>query len=191
MDMQLYIDAFLKPAETFAAQKANADLGKGILNFALGGLIYGILLFIITAILSAATGNLAGIVVGAVYIVAAPIVVVIAELIGLLVPFVLSKFAGGTGSYSSLFYLTSLYEVPVLALQAIPVVGWLVSFYSIYLFYHALKESQGLSSGRARAVVLIPLALVVIAAVLLMVLGLFALGGFMSSSAAVPKVYPY
>ncbi len=190
MDFKLYTDAFLKPKETFAAQKANAELGKGILNFVLGGFLYGIVAFVLVAALSLAGGNPAGIVVGAIYIVAAPILVVIFELIMLIVPFILSKIVGGTGSYTSLFYLTSLYSVAALVLQAIPLVGFFVSLYTVYLFYLAVKESQGLSQNRALAVVLIPLVLVIVVVVLLLVLGLFALGGVVSSAAA-PKVYPY
>lgn len=184
MDMQLYIDSFLKPGQTFAAQKANADLGKGVMNFAIGGLISGVVMFILFAITSLAQGNILGLVVGAVYIVAMPILVVILELIFLLVPFVLSKLAGGTGSYTSLFYLTSLYSVVALALSAIPMVGFFVSLYTIYLFYLVVKESQGLSQNRALVVVLVPLILAIIVAALVVVLGIATLDGLAAATVA-------
>ncbi len=179
MNFNVWINAFLKPKETFASEKANASLGKGVLYILIGSLIYGIITLIgqlITGIISSdALGMISGLI-GAVII--TPLIILILDLIFVGVYFVIAKIFGGKGSYTSILYLDSLYTIPQLALMGIfalvPIVGGILNLlllaYSIYLFYLVIKESQELSSGKAIIVTLIPIVLVILLVVLLAIL---------------------
>ena len=91
-----------------------------------------------------------------------PVFQVIISILGAGILFVIAKVLGGKGSYSSIFYLASLYAVPLAFVSWIPIVSLLASLYSIYLIYLVIKISQDRSSERAIATVLIPIILVFI-----------------------------
>lgn len=176
-----WINAVTKPKETFAAEKANASIGTGAIYYLIGGLISGVIFFIINMIFSTATGGatvaaVAG-VTGIIGIIITPILTVIASFIIVGIYFILAKIFGGTGSYSSLFYLMSLYAVPLSIFSQIPILGLLVGLYALYLDFLVIKESQQLSTGKAIAVILIP---IIIIAILVIILGVAILSLYTS-----------
>lgn len=100
----------------------------------------------------------------------------IAFLIGVGIIHLIASVLGGKGDFGRYAYLSAAISAPIGIVNAflafIPVVGGCVGFllliYSIVLNYFAIKVSYSLSSGRAIAVILIPL-VVGLAAVLCIV----------------------
>lgn len=105
--------------------------------------------------------------------IAAIIMVPLGFLIGTFILHLLAKMLGGQGEYSTFAYLASTYQAPLTIassiLAVIPVLGGCVSFlltiYGYVLSFFAVKANYGLTSGRALAVVLIPLVLVFLLAI--------------------------
>jgi hypothetical protein len=89
-------------------------------------------------------------------------------LIGSFIYHLLAKVMGGVGEYSTLAYLMATYQAPLTiassVLSIIPALGgclaFLLSIYSYVLSYYAIKANYGLSSGKAIAIVLIPIVVI-------------------------------
>jgi Yip1 domain len=89
-------------------------------------------------------------------------------LVGIL--FLFARLFGGTGTFLQQAYAFALYHVPIQGVSAvlglIPFLGGLAGFalgiYSIVLAVFAVAASQRLMTGRAVAVVLLPLAIVLV-----------------------------
>jgi hypothetical protein len=92
--------------------------------------------------------------------------------IGSLVFYGLAKMFGGEGDLQGLMRGNAYAAVPS-ALGGIPVLGWVISLWGVYLFILNVRENMKLSTGAAAAVVLIPV-VIAIALVLLIVLVLVA-----------------
>lgn len=103
-------------------------------------------------------GSIAGAFCGA--LIAAPILF----LIGSGIYFLLAKLFGGTGNFEEQTYLLAASAAPITIVSSlvgiIPLLGGCVGFllfiYQLVLNYFALKVTHGLTSGKALAVVLIP-----------------------------------
>jgi len=187
-----WINAFTKPQETLSKEKKNATIMEGAKNYALVGLVFGLLFGVILAVFAGALGAsipgmgwLAGL--GVLAIVIMPIAMilfmVVGTLIGAAITHVVAKLLGGTGKLEQLYYLTSIWMVPALVVsmvvQIIPVIGAILSFaigiYAIYLNILTVKETYGFSTLRAIAVMILPLVVIfVLLFVLLMAVGLTA-----------------
>lgn len=82
----------------------------------------------------------------------------------------LASVLGGSGDFGKMGYLRATYQAPLLVLSSliglVPFLGGCISFllwiYGFVLTYFAVKVNYNLTSGRAIAVVLIPLAVVVL-----------------------------
>ena len=120
--------------------------------------------------------------------VAAIITVPVVFLIGTFILHLLAKMLGGQGEYSTFAYLSSAFQAPLTIvssiLAVIPFLGGcvalIIGIYGYVLSFFAVKANYGLTSGRALAVVLIPLVLVsvlMICAVAVIVGGIAALSG--------------
>ncbi|MDI6826564.1 MAG: YIP1 family protein [Candidatus Aenigmarchaeota archaeon] len=73
-----------------------------------------------------------------------------------------TKMFGGKNDYSATYKVTVYSSTPTLVIGWIPYVGWLVSFYSLYLFIKGLSILHDISMSRAFLVILIPIIIVVI-----------------------------
>lgn len=108
------------------------------------------------------------------------------------VQYIIAKILGGKADFKTHAYLTALTEagngwvVSLLAVfSLVPCVGWvlrpiamLVSFYSIFLNFRAIKIAHDLDTPRAAAVVLVPIVISVVALIFLFLafyLGIFSL----------------
>lgn len=196
--IQTWIKAFLKPKETFVQEKTNASIGKAILYIVIGSIIGGILGSIYSLLVSLVFGfGLFSLPVFVFTLIANivlfPIASVIFSFISIGFFFIIAKLLGGKGNFSTLFYFVSLYFVPLTTIMYllifIPVIGVLFIFvlllYSLYLFYHALKESQELSGGKAILAIIIPIiVLFVLSFVLFLLIGFAALAFFFQPSIA-------
>jgi len=111
-------------------------------------------------------GPLLGMVTGSVGL-AAIISVPVGFLIGTFIIHLIAKMLGGQGDYGKYAYLTSTFQAPLTIassiLSIIPFlggcIGFLVLIYTYVESYFAVKANYGLTSGKAIAVVLIPLVL--------------------------------
>lgn len=92
--------------------------------------------------------------------------------IGSVLFYALAKMFGGEGDLQGLMRGNAYAAVPS-ALGGIPVLGWVISLWGVYLFVLNVRENMKVSTGAAVAVVLIPL-VIAIALVLLFVLVLVA-----------------
>lgn len=129
--------------------------------------------------LAAATGSVG---------LAAIITVPVFFLIGTFILHLIAGMLGGQGEYSKFAYLVATFQAPLTIassiLSIIPVlggcVGFLIAIYGYVETYFAVKAHYGLTSGRALAVVLIPLAILIILSICLAAVaigGLFAISG--------------
>ena len=153
-----WFNSLIKPSETFTNELPNASLGKGTLNFLIAGLIIGVAYFLAYSLFFGLTGFSS---LGVLIIIVAPIALIISSLIGTALYFIISKLVGGKGSYTGLYYLTSLYAVPIIVLALIPIVNIISGLYSIFLSIRAVQISQSLSFWRSVAVILLPVVLLV------------------------------
>lgn len=174
MTFKLWIDSITKPKETFAREKQNSDFVKGSINYAIAGVLGAI----IGIIISFATGNpFAGL--ALISIVTSPVGMIILALITTLIYFAVSKLFGGHGAFKEIYYLMSIYTVPLAIISAIPVIGMLGFLYSLYLTYLVIMETQGLSSGKSIVVILLPLIVIaILVAILAIIVGVAILSIF-------------
>ncbi len=116
----------------------------------------------VAAQLSASAAAGAGGIVGA--FCGALIIAPIFFLIGSGIYFLIARLFGGTGTFEEQTYLLAASAAPITIISGlvgiIPLlggcVGFLLAIYQIVLNYFALKVTHGLTSGKALAVVLIP-----------------------------------
>jgi hypothetical protein len=116
---------------------------------------------------------------------AAIITVPLFFLIGTFILHFIAKMFGGQGEFNIFAYLTATFQAPLTIvssiLSVIPVLGGCVSFliviYTYILSFFAVKANYGLTSGRAVAVILIPIVLLFVLAICFGVL----LGGVLAS----------
>ena len=98
------------------------------------------------------------------------LMVPIGFLIGTFIIHLIAKMLGGQGEYSTYAYLVSTYQAPLTIassiISIIPFLGGCIAFliviYTYVESYFAVKVNYGLSSGRAVAAILIPLAILVV-----------------------------
>ena len=148
--------ALMKPKETFASEKKNANLGASTKNLAIGYLVAGVLFTIGTFITNPVAGVIALIISPITFLIFGLVVAFIS--IGVL--HVIAKLLGGNGQYTQLFYLYSLYSVPIIILSGIPFIGIILAIvlgvYGVYLETLAIKEVYGLSTSKAILVWALP-----------------------------------
>lgn len=180
MKFSLWLDALIRPEETFKRERHNASLGDAMLNVGAAGLISGIMLgllvFLLTAIIPSAGKDVIlgfGILGFIVVVVGYPILSVFGLLMGSSIIFIVAKIFGGKGDFTTQTYLFSLFMAPISIIQIlgfIPLIGILVSLivglYSLYLYVVALREVHSFSTGRAILTILIPAVLAIIAVIL-------------------------
>ncbi|HLC69189.1 MAG TPA: YIP1 family protein [Candidatus Bilamarchaeaceae archaeon] len=119
-----------------------------------------------------------GIVVMAVYVIAIPIIMIFWAFIQTGVMWVLAKILGGKGSFTSQLYHFSIVggglTLITSLLSLIPCLGGLIAmvlgFYYLYPVYLVYKGVHQLSSGRAIALVLLPIVLLILLFVIIMIL---------------------
>lgn len=172
MNFKVFYDVLFKPKEVFAAEKAKGSLLLGLKNFVVAGFLFALsflLLSFLFHIEPAAVDKNS--IVNTILVIGSLIVYVVLDKgIVILIAFIVSRILGGKGSFTSMFYLTSIYAPATMWGILIPLVNILIGLYSMYLFYLVVKESQGLSTTRAALVVLWPYILVAILATFVIVL---------------------
>ena len=172
-----WIEAFIKPQETFTKEKANASFGGAALNLAIAAVISAVLAYLFNLAMSAFSGVEPVVLLLPLTIDA----IIVFEFIYVGVIYVIARLLGGNGGYVTLLYFASLYAPVVALLGSIPLVSILVGLYSIYLFVIAVKESQNISTGRAAVAVFIPLVLLILMIVFAAVLVAVLVGSAVSS----------
>ena len=88
----------------------------------------------------------------------------------------LAKMFGGEGDFQGLMRGNAYAAIPS-ALGGIPILGFLIALWGVYLFVLNVRENMALTTGKAVAVVLIPLAIVLLLVLLLAVFLVAAFSG--------------
>ena len=181
LDFEIWKNAIIDPEKTFKKEEKKADIGKGIKQIGIAGIISGILSGIAMWVGITKMGSLFGLPgatigsgIGAMTflttIILTPIMAVISWLIWSGIIYIFAMIFGGKGSYATQSYLIALYTAPLMIIYSflafIPVIGqiiiFLVGLYSLYLLTMALKQSHKLSTGKAVAIWLVPAVIIAI-----------------------------
>jgi hypothetical protein len=104
-----------------------------------------------------------------------PIAGIISLFIEAAILYVIYKVLGGTGSYEGTVRFIS-YATAVLVLSWIPLIGWIVGIYGIYLYIVGGTHVHDVSMARSTIAVLLPTLLVILLMAIVMA-WLFALSG--------------
>jgi len=107
-----------------------------------------------------------------------PIAGIISLFIEAAILYVIYKVLGGTGNYEGTVRFIS-YATAVLVLSWIPIIGWIVGIYGIYLYIIGGMHVHNVSMTRSAIAVLLPVLLVILFMVIVMA-GIFALSGLFS-----------
>lgn len=91
-------------------------------------------------------------------------------LIGVGILYLIARLLGGTGDFGNYAYLIAIFQAPLTIVEAlvslVPVLGGCVAailgIYSLVLTYYATKVAHNLTSGKALAVILIPIGVIVL-----------------------------
>lgn len=97
-----------------------------------------------------------------------PIAGIISIFIEAAILYVIYKVLGGTGSYEGTVRLVS-YATAVLVLSWIPIIGWIVGIYGIYLYIVGGMHVHDVSMARSAIAVFLPVLLVILLMVIVMV----------------------
>lgn len=100
----------------------------------------------------------------------------IAWVVGTGIFYGLAKMFGGEGDFQGLMRGNAYAAVPS-ALGSIPFLGFVIGLWGVYLFILNVRENMALTTGKAVAVVLIPLAIVLFLVFLVVVFLVAALTG--------------
>ncbi len=79
----------------------------------------------------------------------------------------LAKMFGGEGDFQGLMRGNAYAAIPS-ALGGIPILGFLIGLWSLYLYILNVRENMSLTTGKAVAVVLIPVAIVILLVIFLL-----------------------
>lgn len=188
ISVNTWINAVLHPAETFRAEKPNATARKGILNYAIGGVLMGIIYMILCTFMPGASVCTDLLWLGAGGLIGLPIIQaidsVIGSFLGVGIPFIFARILGGKGTVIQQYYLTSLFYVPMIVVLsviqlissvftnviglAIVGIGALIVFlYSMFLLTIAIRETHEFSTGKAVLAWLLPVLIVIVLLVIL------------------------
>jgi hypothetical protein len=160
------------------------------------GLIYvgaaAALAGIVGAVVGLLTGGIAGLIGGLVIGIVGPL---LSYFVFSFLVYTIGKSQGGTGTQDEVFYTTSLYTAPILAVtgvvNAIPFLGcillpatFILGIYQLYLGYLATRSSMNLDQNKAiLTVVLSIIAMWIAGAVLAFILAAVGLGAAAASGA--------
>jgi hypothetical protein len=160
------------------------------------GLIYvgaaAALAGIVGAVFGLLTGGIAGLIGGLVIGIVGPL---LSYFVFSFLVYTIGKSQGGTGTQDEVFYTTSLYTAPILAVtgvvNAIPFLGcillpvtFILGIYQLYLGYLATRSSMNLDQNKAiLTVVLSIIAMWIAGAVLTFILAAVGLGAAAASGA--------
>ncbi len=162
------------PSEFFAAVKGDKGVGPAFKYNAVISLVPTV---IIAIFLVAAASLLSGLLlplmalgpIGNIITILGIGLVVAIYVTSLLAPFVsaavLHAFAyifGARGGYGQTYKTTIYGGTPAVLLGWIPFIGFIFSFWSIYLYIKGLSTLHGISMGRAAGAVILPLIIVVV-----------------------------
>jgi hypothetical protein len=163
-----WFEVFFVPQRYCEEYKAEASIGRAVLNIliasAVGGLIFviavaliGSLMGSVSGIFGLTVGGIVGIAIGLFLLGGWIVSSILALLIGSAVLLLIAKIFGGKGDYTTQTYLISLYSsanilatsvlgwIPFLGL----VIGLLANLWSFYPLTVSLQKTHNYSTGRA------------------------------------------
>src|SRR5512135_3541511 len=138
--------------------KLNRDTAEAVANDQ-GAFGWAVLFFAIGGLAGGLGGALTSMGVGSIMILAGPVMHVIGSFISTAILFVLARMMGGKGSFTGYYSALGIGSMPAWA-QIVPVLGWLVSLWTIPVAVVVTERVHGISTGKAVFVVLLPIILV-------------------------------
>ena len=199
-----WLSMFFHPVEAIEKDKANAGVGGVVVNAIIAGILYGIAygIFLLLATAFSPLAGMGGIgsalMAVLVMIVICPIALVIGSFIGSGIYYIVAKILGGKGGYMVQTYGLTLItggmiflNSPLMILVAIPCIGLVfslvslvVSLYALYSQYKMIKAVHSLSSGKAAAVIIIPIVIAIVLAMVFAAVLVAIFGAALMSAAA-------
>ncbi|HQT44479.1 MAG TPA: Yip1 family protein [Candidatus Micrarchaeota archaeon] len=197
-----------KTALTVEAGRDNVSLLDGAIPFFIAAVILAIFTFIgymIGGIFNAAGSSSAtgaamifgvGLLGGAIFAIVTLALSFVLSFLGTFVIWIISLILGGRASFTKLYYVSSTFMVPLQIIAAvisiIPCVGSVVALagwiYSLTLLAIALKRLYGFDNTKAGIVIAIPLAIIVLIAIIAAVILGAALMSMVSAFSSVKSV---
>jgi hypothetical protein len=186
----------MEPKKAYAQMKGKPDLMVAAKHLVVAGVISGAIVAVIALLgggaLLGVGGAAIGGVIGLAAIITTPIALLIGWVIGSVILLIFAKLLGGKGSFAKHSYMIALYSAPLFVISTIvgiiPIAGGLLSalvgLYGLYLLTLAMMYAHGFDMVKAALVWIIPLAIVIVLAV---VMGVALLGGIMAG--ALGKLY--
>ena len=181
LDFELWKNAITNPKETFKKEEKKANIGEGVKQIGIAGLITGAIVGIAAMVGLSYAGSVLGIPgmtagtgLGVVAllssIIMTPIFMVIYWILGSGIIYIFSMIFGGKGSFTKQSYLIAIYYAPIMVITSIlgiipvlgPIIGFIVALYSLYLLTMALKQAHKVSTGKAVAIWLVPMIVVMV-----------------------------
>ena len=105
-----------------------------------------------------------------------PIIGIISLFIEAAILYVIYKVLGGSGSYEGTVRFIS-YATAVLVLSWIPVIGWIVGIYGIYLYIVGGMHVHDVSMLRSAVAIFLPVLLVILLMIIVAMAGILAFSG--------------
>ncbi|RPJ72910.1 MAG: hypothetical protein EHM20_13095 [Alphaproteobacteria bacterium] len=105
-----------------------------------------------------------------------PIAGIISLFIEAAILYVIYKVLGGSGSYEGTVRFIS-YATAVVVLSWIPIIGWIVGIYGIYLYIVGGMHVHDVSMLKSAVAVFLPVILVILLIIIVGMAGIFALSG--------------
>lgn len=177
-----YKRVLTEPTEFFESENRRDGFGFplkfALVNLAISGLIsaVGVLTFGSFWAVLAGESALAMPIIAAIVLAATPIIGIIGLFIGAGILHIFVYLFGGENGYSQTLSVMEYYSAfqPITSLfSMVPLLGGLANFfiglYGIYVEMRGLESFQGLSTGRALAVILIPIVIAVIIGIVMAV----------------------
>ncbi len=179
LPLELWKNALLRPKETFAKEKKNTSVVRGVKQIALASLFWSyqvgrilelsfasIFLPLVSSVAYGDTFWISNIVMGVIGFLAVLFVFFAVNVVW----WVIAKILGGRGEFSTQYFLAALYAAPITLLvflaTFIPFVGFLfqsaMQFYWLYLSVLMIREAHDLSALKAAIVVLLPVIIVLV-----------------------------
>ncbi len=182
-DVSNWLRVMVSPADVMEEEKKRADVWTAVATFGLAGLLSALIALVFFSVLNFPVLGEAGSERPEwISLAISPLANMALGTIGTGLAYLLARLLGGTGSFKTQLHLTSLYAVPAAIVGALGLVHWvlalllmgLVFLYSVFLQYHVMRITHGLSTMRSAICAIVP-ALAVLAIVGVFALALLAL----------------
>ncbi|MEM4634043.1 MAG: hypothetical protein QW275_02715 [Candidatus Anstonellaceae archaeon] len=169
--------AYFRPADVLKVERGKKTITDSSKNFAFYGFLLGLVYAPLLAFQAIGISFELAIITAIIALLLYPVLFIIMGLLMSAIFFAVAKILGGKGAFSDQTYIFSLIEgaivlfnLPLMLLMQIPVIGWIfylpsiaINLYGIYSIYRLMKEVHELSTLKSIIVVIVPFILLFLA----------------------------